>query len=334
MNTRNISLAAMALCVLTMIPSCQHVVYAADMANLNRQYERGEITKKEYAERKAHFDFERSLAGPVIRMGTFSEEQNRNRDGGQSQLSPARVGGSVPYAYSPSPQYVYVQGPAHRPGGGYTPQPQQVYVQGPAHNPGGGYTPQPQQAYVYNTPHTPGGGYTPQPQQVYAQNSQRTPGGGYTPQPQQAYVQNPQRSPAGGYTPQPNSVLTQNPKEAGRGDAYASSQTSNSRYVPRSGMTAAELKKLDEQTLKPEKITANPWDLAGKPNIDKHEAKKASYGPVVQKLWTEGERALVEHYIPGPQSPAPEAKGFWMRLFGGMPESKAKSEALEINKKK
>jgi hypothetical protein len=109
---------------------------------------------------------------------------------------------------------------------------------------------------------TTGGGYAyhPQAQYHYVQTPQRQPGGGYTPQPQQIYVQTPQRQPGGGYTPQPQL-----------------------RYKSRSEMTPSELKALDSQTPKPLQITADPWLLSGKPNIDKHEAAKAQYGPTVKK---------------------------------------------------
>jgi hypothetical protein len=127
---------------------------------------------------------------------------------------------------------------------------------------GGGYAyhPQAQYHYVQTPQRQPGGGYTPQPQQIYVQTPQRQPGGGYTPQPQQIYVQTPQRQPGGGYTPQPQL-----------------------RYKSRSEMTPSELKALDSQTPKPLQITADPWLLSGKPNIDKHEAAKAQYGPTVKK---------------------------------------------------
>lgn len=195
MNTRKITLLALALCVLASFPSCQHIVYAADMANLNRRYARGEITKKEYAKQKAHFDFERSLAGPLITAGfTGPNQQARTSPDLQPAIPPLTALPGT-YTYTPAPEYVYVQGPAHHPGGGYTPQPQQVYVQGPAHNPGGGYTPQPQQVYVQNPQRVPSDVYTHQADTVYIQSpNQVTRGGDYTPEKTQQYVNNERQS--------------------------------------------------------------------------------------------------------------------------------------------
>ena len=233
MNTKKLIVSLCAIALGFSQTACQHVVYAADMANLNRRYERGEITKKEYDDRKAHFDFERSLAGPLITVGFTGPNQQERTSRDLQPATPPMTLLPGEYSYTPQPQYVYVQGPAHRPGGGYTPQPQQVYVQGPAHNPGGGYTPQPQQVYTQGPAHNPGGGYTPQPQQVYTQSPAHNPSGGYTPQPQQAYVQNPQRAPGGGYTTQPQQTYLQNSSTKPDGGNYTHAQAP--KYIYNSG---------------------------------------------------------------------------------------------------
>lgn len=84
-----------------------------------------------------------------------------------------------PYSYTPQPTPVYVQGPAHRPGGGeFTPSPTPVYVQGPAHRPGGGeFTPAPMPEYKYydrpastQTEYRP----SPAPEYVYHKQPQQT----------------------------------------------------------------------------------------------------------------------------------------------------------------
>jgi len=163
---------------------------ATDTANPIYRYATGEIKRNKYNEQKVRLDAGRGRTEPLAADDfTGPDQPIRTNHSLQPAIPPLTL---LPgdYTYTPPPQYEYVYGPVHRPGGGYTPQPQQVYVQGPTHNPGGGYTPQPQQVYTYGPAHNPGGGYSPQPQQVYVQGQEHNPSGGYTPPPQPAYVQN------------------------------------------------------------------------------------------------------------------------------------------------
>lgn len=152
---------------------------------VDAEYKAGKISQKQHARkvasiRKAYAEYEAQWVANMKAQYAQNQQAMATSGGGSS---------SGVYTYQPPPQFEYVQGPAHHPGGGYTPQPQFEYVYAPAHHPGGGYTPEPQQTYVQNTPHLPSGGYTPPPpQQQYVYNNPAPQQGGvYTPAPQMQY---------------------------------------------------------------------------------------------------------------------------------------------------
>lgn len=154
---------------------------------VDAEYKAGKISQKQHARkvasiRKAYAEYEAQWVANMKAQYAQNQQAMATSGGGSS---------SGVYTYQPPPQFEYVQGPAHHPGGGYTPQPQFEYVYAPAHNPGGGYTPEPQQTYVQTPQRQPGGGeYTPAPQTQYVYNPRHQPSVGDSAQPQMEYVPN------------------------------------------------------------------------------------------------------------------------------------------------